>query len=202
MDNKAYLDQIAVKSKKPTSQPIFTPTVIKLLVTGLIVLILFVVVFSIFNHSNSERKQKFAAIYQRTISLIAEEAPLITYDEELKSATLRQYNDMFFTSLSSFNTSYASLTSSGGLNVGNASNKVIEADTLNTAEITNSLEEGYLNGIIDDVYASTALYQVSVLINMNQEALNIATNTEVANLITEFNDELKLIQENYRKFTN
>ncbi|MBQ1372760.1 hypothetical protein IIY67_00885 [Candidatus Saccharibacteria bacterium] len=202
MDNKAYLDQIAVKSKKTTSQPIFTPTVIKLLVTSLIVLILFVVVFSIFNHSNFERKQKFAAIYQRTTSLIAEEAPLITYDEELKSATLRQYNDMFFTSLSSFNTSYASLVSSGGLNVGNASNKVIEADTLNTAEITNSLEEGYLNGIIDDVYASTALYQVSVLINMNQEALNVATNTEVANLITKFNDELKLIQENYRKFTN
>ena len=54
MDNKAYLDQIAVKGKVK-SGPIFTPMLIKLIAAGAIILITMIIVGSIISGSNAKR---------------------------------------------------------------------------------------------------------------------------------------------------
>ena len=52
MDNKAYLDQIAVKGKVK-SGPIFTPMLIKIIAAGVVALITLIIVGAVISSSNS-----------------------------------------------------------------------------------------------------------------------------------------------------
>ena len=60
MDNKAYLDQIAVKGKNATNkEPLLSPLMIKLLVAGVIMLITVIIVGAIFNSANDKITQSY-----------------------------------------------------------------------------------------------------------------------------------------------
>ena len=88
MDNKAYLDQIAVKGKKAMpGKPLLTPAIIKLLAAGIVAIILIFVVIAMLNSNNSKITQKYEALYARATNLVEESGPLVLYDQKLKSST-------------------------------------------------------------------------------------------------------------------
>ena len=203
MDNKAYLDQIAVKGKKPSVvQSLLTPAIIKLFAAGIVALILFFVVIGILNSNNAKITQKFEAVYQRATSLALDDGPMNQYNQKIKSTDLRQYNSTFQSVLATFNNTYGGMASTAGFNPEAISADILKDDTLNTSTIEAELNSGYLNGILDHTYAATAYYQVSVLISMNEEAIAASTNTDLSDVINKFNLSLIDLQKLYKTFMN
>lgn len=203
MDNKAYLDQIAVKGKKPSvAQSLLTPAVIKLFAAGIVALILFFVVIGILNSNNGKITQKFEAVYQRTASLISDDGPMNTYNQKIKSTDLRQYNSTLQNVLATFKNTYGGMASTAGFNPESISAPVADEDALNTGTIEAELNSGYLNGILDHTYAATAYYQVSVLITMSEEAMAASTNVELSDVLNSLIKNLSDSQKLYKTFMN
>ena len=57
MDNKAYLDQIAVKdTKKTQSSPLLSPALLKLIIGALFLIVVLIAMISIFSGQNKNNK--------------------------------------------------------------------------------------------------------------------------------------------------
>ena len=203
MDNKAYLDQIAVKGKKAMpSKPLLTPAIIKLLAAGIVAIILIFVVIAMLNSNNSKITQKYEALYARATNLVEESGPLVLYDQKLKSSTLRQYNSTFKSTVDSFNSTYSGMTTTAGFDPLSLSSEVTEEESKNNYTIESQLSTGYLNGTLDEVYAATMYYQVSVLLSMNEEAMTASTNIELSSVLNNFKTELVELQKLYKNYTD
>ena len=203
MDNKAYLDQIAVKGKKAMpSKPLLTPAIIKLLAAGIVAIILIFVVIAMLNSNNSKITQKYEALYARATNLVEESGPLVLYDQKLKSSTLRQYNSTFKSTVDSFNSTYSGMTTTAGFDPLSLSSEVTEEESKNNYTIERQLSTGYLNGTLDEVYAATMYYQVSVLLSMNEEAMTASTNIELSSVLNNFKTELVELQKLYKNYTD
>lgn len=203
MDNKAYLDQIAVKGKKAMpGKPLLTPAIIKLLAAGIVAIILIFVVIAMLNSNNSKITQKYEALYARATNLVEESGPLVLYDQKLKSSTLRQYNSTFKSTVDSFNSTYSGMTTTAGFDPLSLSSEVTEEESKNNYTIESQLSTGYLNGTLDEVYAATMYYQVSVLLSMNEEAMTASTNVELSSVLNNFKTELVELQKLYKNYTD
>ena len=203
MDNKAYLDQIAVKGKKAMpSKPLLTPAIIKLLAAGIVAIILIFVVIAMLNSNNSKITQKYEALYARATNLVQESGPLVLYDQKLKSSTLRQYNSTFKSTVDSFNSTYSGMATTAGFDPLVLSSEVTEEESKNNYTIESQLSTGYLNGTLDEVYAATMYYQVSVLLSMNEEAMTASTNIELSSVLNNFKTELVELQKLYKNYTD
>lgn len=203
MDNKAYLDQIAVKGKKAMpGKPLLTPAIIKLLAAGIVAIILIFVVIAMLNSNNSKITQKYEALYARATNLVEESGPLVLYDQKLKSSTLRQYNSTFKSTVDSFNSTYSGMTTTAGFDPLTLSSEVTEEESKNNYTIESQLNTGYLNGTLDEVYAATMYYQVSVLLSMNEEAMTASTNVELSSVLNNFKTELIELQKLYKNYTD
>lgn len=203
MDNKAYLDQIAVKGKKAMpGKPLLTPAIIKLLAAGIVAIILIFVVIAMLNSNNSKITQKYEALYARATNLVQESGPLVLYDQKLKSSTLRQYNSTFKSTVDSFNSTYSGMTTTAGFDPLSLSSEVTEEESKNNYTIESQLSTGYLNGTLDEVYAATMYYQVSVLLSMNEEAMTASTNVELSSVLNNFKTELVELQKLYKNYTD
>ena len=203
MDNKAYLDQIAVKGKKAMpGKPLLTPAIIKLLAAGIVAIILIFVVIAMLNSNNSKITQKYEALYARATNLVEESGPLVLYDQKLKSSTLRQYNSTFKSTVDSFNSTYSGMTTTAGFDPLSLSSQVTEEESKNNYTIESQLSTGYLNGTLDEVYAATMYYQVSVLLSMNEEAMTASTNVELSSVLNNFKTELIELQKLYKNYTD
>ena len=203
MDNKAYLDQIAVKGKKAMpGKPLLTPAIIKLLAAGIVAIILIFVVIAMLNSNNSKITQKYEALYARATNLVEESGPLVLYDQKLKSSTLRQYNSTFKSTVDSFNSTYSGMTTTAGFDPLSLSSEVTEEESKDNYTIESQLSTGYLNGTLDEVYAATMYYQVSVLLSMNEEAMTASTNVELSSVLNNFKTELIELQKLYKNYTD
>ena len=203
MDNKAYLDQIAVKGKKAMpGKPLLTPAIIKLLAAGIVAIILIFVVIAMLNSNNSKITQKYEALYARATNLVEESGPLVLYDQKLKSYTLRQYNSTCKSTVDSFNSTYSGMTTTAGFDPLTLSSEVTEEESKNNYTIESQLSTGYLNGTLDEVYAATMYYQVSVLLSMNEEAMTASTNVELSSVLNNFKTELIELQKLYKNYTD
>jgi hypothetical protein len=189
MDNKAYLDQIAVKGKVK-SGPIFTPVLIKLIAAGVVALITMIVVGSIISSSNAEVTKTYERVYMRITSLASEQSPLKLYAEKLRNSDLRANALSFLSALKSTNVSLSSLGDNIGIKTGAISKTVTEEDSANTGELTSALDDAVLNGNIDQVYATKTYYQITLLLSLEAEARAKTPNQQFASLLDSSTNDL------------
>jgi hypothetical protein len=200
MDNKAYLDQIAVKGKVK-SGPIFTPVLIKLIAAGVVALITMIVVGSIISSSNAEVTKTYERVYMRITSLASEQSPLKLYAEKLRNSDLRANALSFLSALKSTNVSLSSLGDNIGIKTGAISKTVTEEDSANTGELTSALDDAVLNGNIDQVYATKTYYQITLLLSLEAEARAKTPNQQFASLLDSSTNDLLILQEQFKKLT-
>ena len=101
MDNKAYLDSIAVKGKDTSkaSVPILSPMLIKIIAVGVVLAIAMMFVGSLLNSKNKELKITYDKIYYTYNQLSQGSGPLYTYQRKLKSSTVRAITSQLQTSI-------------------------------------------------------------------------------------------------------
>jgi len=203
MDNKAYLDQIAVKGKVK-SGPIFTPMLIKLIAAGVVMLITMIVVGSIVSSSNAKVIQSHERVYVR-ISKLADKsynAPLAKYSKLLRDSNLRAYANNLYSTLVSLNGNLGGVISSTGVNTGGISSAVTSAENASITAYTTALEEAILAGTLDRTFASETLYQISTLIQYEKESLKKANSPTYANLINQSINDLQILEEQFNDWTD
>ena len=94
------------------------------------------------------------------------------------------------------------MTTTAGFDPLLLSSEVTEEESKNNYTIESQLSTGYLNGTLDEVYAATMYYQVSVLLSMNEEAMTASTNIELSSVLNNFKTELVELQKLYKNYTD
>ncbi len=198
MDNKAYLDEIAVKGKKKFSAgPILTPVMIKLIAAALVAVVAMIVIGTILSNKNQEVAEVHQMVYARIDSLLDKKGPFNSYSEDLKSSDLRTYTVQL---LSSLETTRSTLNRSG--QDFTASENVTTENSALMSAFQYELKEATLNGQLDKVYATDAAYHLSLLILLEEQALAKATNDTYANALNSSITDLKVLEENFRDYSD
>ena len=203
MDNKAYLDQIAVKGKVK-SGPILTPMLIKLIAAGVVMLITMIIVGGVISSSNAKVTQTHERVYLRIAKLgdKSSSAPLTKYSKLLRNSDLRSYASNLYNTLLTTNASLSSVISTTGVNTSSISSVVSSEEATNLSNYTAALDNAILAGTLDRTFATETLYQISTLIQYENESLKKANSQSYANLINQSISDLTILQEQFKDWSD
>jgi hypothetical protein len=199
MDNKAYLDQIAVKEQPKNASPlssVFSPMLLKLIIGAVVLIILLIVVTTILNSNSGSSSTSYSALYERYSLLLAEDSAMQTQKDSLRSAELRSNTTNFLITSESFLNNYTSAVTSAGntLTTGDAD----IAKDMN--EYAANLDIAYMNGYLDSSFASESAYQLAVLVQLETNIINTTDNATLKELVTTNLENLKTYQEIYQNY--
>jgi hypothetical protein len=202
MDNKAYLDQIATKGQQQKSISSFiSPAIIKLLLGAVILIVLIVVLTAVINSSNKGRYDSYSELYLRLSQLTAEDGPIDSIQEKLRSSKLRSNTANFMTIENSFLQKYSSMASQVGFSTV-PNSKISSSVNSDIGSYTSSLDDAYMNGHLDHTFASETNYQVAILIQLETTIYNDTDNTTLKDLLSANLENLKSYQAIYKEYIN
>lgn len=202
MDNKAYLDQIATKGQQQKSFSSFiSPAIIKLLLGAVILIVLIVVLTAVINSSNKGRYDSYSELYLRLSQLTAEDGPIDSNQEKLRSSKLRSNTANFMTIENSFLQKYSSMASQVGFSTV-PNSKISSSVNSDIGSYTSSLDDAYMNGHLDHTFASETNYQVAILIQLETTVYNDTDNTTLKDLLGANLENLKSYQAIYKEYIN
>ena len=199
MDNKAYLDQIAVKGRVKTG-PVITPTIIKLIAAGAIMLITLIIVGAVISSSNARVTQTYERVYLRISNLAGEESPLKSYVERIKDSDIRAHASALLSSLKNTNATLTNLTDSIGIKADSITKSVQDEESVTLAELEASLENAVLEGNLDSIYATKAYQHINLLLIIESDARQKTTNQQFADLLDNSTSDLEKLQIQFKKF--
>jgi hypothetical protein len=200
MDNKAYLDQIAVKGKVKTG-PVITPTLIKLIAAGAITLITLIIVGAVISGSNAKITQAYERVYLRIANLSGEESPLKTYTERINDSDIRAHSIALLSSLKNTNASISGVVDSIGVKPDKISKTVTDEESTILSDLDYSLETAELAGTLDDIYATKAYQHINLLLAIEAEARAKTPNQQFADILDQSTADLEKLQVQFKKFT-
>lgn len=200
MDNKAYLDQIAVKETKKSQSPLLSPTLLKLIIGALFLIVVLIAMISIFSSQNKNTNTSYAELNQRYAKLLAEESPMLMQKENLHSSALRANTASFISLSRSFSTTYANAASSAGLDIYTLTPEKYSTIEQEFTNFNTNLNTAYMNGYLDQSYASECAYQVAMLIQLEEDIYNTTNNDALREILSTNLDNLRTFQAVYEKY--
>ncbi len=202
MDNKAYLDTIAVKGKNTSgpSIPLLSPTIIKFVAVGIVAIIAMIAVTAILNTNNTGLQTTYEKIYGTYAQLTLGNSPIELYREKLKASEVRAATVQLQTSLKNTNNQLKNVAGSIGVDTAALSAEATEAVSLDVTALSVEFENGYYNGTLDRSFAAAVYLQLSKMIAMQTEAMQQTDNQAFATVLNNSINDLKNIQEQYKNF--
>ena len=198
MDNKAYLDEIAVKGKrKGADGPLLSPAIIKLIIVAVFAVIALAVVGGIISSKNTANTQLYEKVYSRVAAFADKKGPFAKYQNYINSSSLRALNISVRSSLETTRSTLASAASGVKIDIKNITPEVKKSESSNTSLFTSHLDDARLLGELDATFASEAAYQLTMLISLEQEALAKVTDVNFANALSASVDDLTLLRDSY-----
>ena len=199
MDNKAYLDQIAVKEQPKSSSPlssILSPALLKLIIGAVVLIILLLVVTAILGNNSSSNSSSYSALYERYSLLLAEDSAMQTQKDNLRSAELRSNTTNFLITSSSFFSNYTNAVTGAGTTITTGDTTI--ASEMNSYAV--NLNSAYMNGYLDDSFASESAYQLAVLVQLETNIANTTDNAALKELLVTNLESLKTYQQIYQDY--
>ena len=200
MDNKAYLDQIAVKETKKSQSPLLSPALLKLIIGALFLIVVLIAMISIFSSQNKNTNTSYAELNQRYAKLLAEDSPMLMQKENLHSSALRANTASFISLSRSFSTTYANAASSAGLDIYTLAPEKYSTIEQEFTNFNTNLNTAYMNGYLDQSYASECAYQVAMLIQLEEDIYNTTNNDALREILSTNLDNLRTFQAVYEKY--
>ena len=203
MDNKAYLDEIAVKGKKKFSAgPILTPVMIKLIIVGVAAVISLIVVATMLGSRNDGSAALHEAVYLRINSLMDKKGPVQSYIKKVKDTNLRTWTTQLISSLTTAQTSIKAVAKKIGLNTSGSDADVKAANTKQMNTFKSDLERAYLSGRLDTIYATDMSYQLTLLINLENQARVRTSDATYAKALDDSIRDLTTLEESFRDYSD
>ncbi len=202
MDNKAYLDEIAVKGKrKGADGPPLSPAIIKLIIVAVFAVISLAIVGSIISNKNTANTQLYEKVYSRVAAFADKKGPFAKYQNYINSSSLRALNISVRSSLETTRSTLASAASGVKIDTKSISAEVKKDESGITSLFTSKLDEARLLGELDSTFATEASYQLTMLISLEQEALAKVTDINFANALSASIEDLTLLRDNYNDWS-
>ncbi|MBR3164513.1 hypothetical protein IKF15_04435 [Candidatus Saccharibacteria bacterium] len=203
MDNKAYLDQIAVKSQQKNTSPLLSPGLIKLLIGAAIALIAMLIIGNIFSSGNNKVSTSYEDLYYR-ISTLADtsKSPLATYDQKLKSSDLRSYSSSLIDILRTTKNRYDAISGSVGIDSSNLSSSVTGDFDSSLSALNAKLDDAYLTGQLDRIYAYSMYDQITQLLNLELSISQKTSDQNLAELINNSRKDLESFQKQFKAYSD
>jgi len=203
MDNQAYLDQIAVKTKKSLSDsPIFTPLIIKLLVASVITLITIIVVGSIISGANAKTTQSYERLYLRVSQMCGNRGPYQTYERNINSSTLSAHANRLETSLINTNKDLDSTLTRLGLKKDAITKTVQNEETTAFNNYMSQLQRASISGQMDAYYSSQTANQIMQIISIERQILSKTNDDTLKSILNSSIGDLESLYENFRDFND
>lgn len=203
MDNKAYLDEIAVKGKKKFSAgPILTPVMIKLIIVGVAAVISLIVVATMLGSRNDGSAALHEAVYLRINSLMDKKGPVQSYIKMVKDTNLRTWTTQLISSLTTAQTSIKAVSKKIGLNTSGSDADVKAENTKQMNTFKSDLERAYLSGRLDTIYATDMSYQLTLLINLENQARVRTSDPTYAKALDDSIRDLTTLEESFRDYSD
>ncbi len=207
MDNKEYLEKIA-KETRSTGKPkkkLFglelSPTMIKVLIGGTILVVVMMFVGMLFSGDGNKERDYVDKIYLRTTNLIAETG---NYNKLVKSSKLRSMGTSLIAVLTE--TQYAISTSlkeefgAKSVEKPDKEQTKIDEDAV-MVDYLETLENGRLNGILDRVYAREVAYQIGMLISVENDAYRRTKKPNLRAAIEKSKSNLEPLYDQFNTFS-
>ena len=202
MDNKAYLDQIAVKGKKNSSSgPILSPLMIKLIIVAVVAIIAIIIVSSMISAKKAEGAKVDQMVYTRIVSLTKTSNPMLSFQKKLRSSDLRGNATNLNNSLLTTKRKIDSVASAIKLKTSDIDPEVSDSNSSAMSTYKAELTRAKLNGHLDRTYAISTAYQISMLISLEKQARSKATNGTYASALDSSISDLEILYENFQKYT-
>ena len=207
MDNKTYLDQIAVKGENIQKTSILSPGLIKLILGAFIALISILIIAGVLSSANSRPKDIARDVYLRMGALSAEEGPLAVYTRNIKDSTLRNYGNQVREALRNSVSSFSPVLEDIGVSTefepetdGQENGKTEDKGTVSVGQYKSELHDARLKGLLDRQFASKTSLQITYVLNLQYELRDRAKNEDLAAVIdasTKDLEGLRLLLQKY-----
>ena len=203
MDNKAYLDQIAVKGKNATNkEPLLSPLMIKLLVAGVIMLITVIIVGAIFNSANDKITQSYERLYLRISQMCGNQGPYNKYSKFINSSNLAALANQLETSLTNTNKDLSGQWSSLKVNTTSITKTVMSEETGSFSAYMAQLEKASIAGEMDAYYSSQTANRIMQIKTIEQQILQKTKNKALPAILSNSISDLDILYEKFRDFND
>ncbi len=202
MDNKAYLDSIAVKEQRRGGSPldILTPAVIKAIAVGIVFIIAMLIVGVMLNSGNAELKHSYEKLIYTYSKLADYESPLQSYAEKLNSSDIRAANIQLQSSLT--NTNMQLQNAASGLKVDPAAiNSKVSTEVDNEiGAMEAEFEDGFYAGTLDLNFANATYLEITRILALEAQIRARTNDNALATIIDSSTKDLTVIQEQFKKY--
>ena len=203
MDNKAYLDQIAVKGKKTVNhEPLLTPVMIKILVAGVIMLITIIIVATMISNTNAKLTQSYERLYLRITQMCGNKGPYGTYARNIKSPQLLSYANQLETSITNTNNSLSGVWSKLEVSKDKLTKEVKEEENTAFNSYMSRLQEASISGQMDAYYSSQTANQIMKLKTLERQIIKKTTNKTLTPILEQSARDLDELYDLFQNFND
>ena len=194
-----YLNQItgSVQARHQAgsgSMKLLTPLMIKIIAIGVILFVLLLVVGGMLGGMASKATDIAKQVDVRMTNLMALEE---TYGKEVKSPKLRSIGTTLRgVMMDTTRDLGAYLTDLDGFNVAKASGGWVDKETATKDELTATLENARLNGLLDETFVREMSLQIALLLSMESEVMERTENGDLKTIMSKSTESLQVIQNN------
>ena len=201
MDNQAYLEQIAAKPTKGSSAGgLFSPKMLKIVFVGLAAIILVIALGAMFGAKGSKGKELAETLSIRLPNI---SQTIRNYNTHIKSPELRAMAITLQSSLDATSRDLAPLlVSEFKHDPKKPTTKVVNTEAELMDELTNTLTDAKLNGILDRVYANRLTAEISDLIYIESDLHSKTSSSAVKDLLDKSSSDLRNLHEDFFNFAN
>ena len=203
MDNKAYLDQIAVKGKKTVNhEPLLTPVMIKILVAGVIMLITIIIVAAMISNTNAKLTQSYERLYLRITQMCGNKGPYRTYAKNIKSPQLLSYANQLETSITNTNNSLSGVWGKLEVSKDKLTKEVKEEENTAFNSYMSRLQEASISGQMDAYYSSQTANQIMKLKTLERQIIKKTTNKTLTPILEQSARDLDELYDLFQNFND
>ena len=203
MDNKSYLDQIAVKGKNATNnEPLLSPLMIKLLIAGVIALITIIVVGVMISNTNAKLTQSYERLYLRISQMCGNKGPYKKYGRFISSSTLASHALSLETTLTTTNKTLESMLGKLDVDKTNITKEVKSEETKTFNNYMTQLDNASISGQMDAYYSSQTANRIMQIVTLEKQVLKKTKSESLPGLLTTSINDLESLYEDFKNFND
>ncbi len=194
MNNKDYLEQIAADTRtgKPKGKGLLNtiknlpPTTKKLLIGGAIAVFV-IMIFGMILSSGGDKNKEIDLVEKISLRTENMSKDIFDYNKLVKSSKLRSLGNSLSAVLTETNYAVNTILKEdfGSKSTAKTTKEKTQLDEdAIMEEMTTTLENGRLNGILDRVYAREFAYQIAMLISLEQETYEKTKKQSLKDVLT------------------
>ena len=120
----------------------------------------------------------------------------------MKDTNLRTWTTQLISSLTTAHTSIKAVSKKIGLNTSGSDADVKAENTKQMNTFKSDLERAYLSGRLDTIYATDMSYQLTLLINLENQARVRTSDTTYAKALDDSIRDLTTLEESFRDYSD